>query len=125
MRAGSFNHLVGAHQDRRGHRLPAAKSLSVPHSFRIVWTPHPYRDLPHARPLLRARRERPRRRCAAEQSNELASFHSITSSANARSFADISRSIALAVLRLRTSSNLVGCTTGRTAGFSPLRTRPT
>ena len=28
-----------------------------------------------------------------------------------------------AVLRLRTNSNLLGCTTGRLAGFSPLSTR--
>ena len=32
---------------------------------------------------------------------------------------------ALAVLRLTTNSNLVGCSTGMSAGFSPLRTRPT
>jgi hypothetical protein len=32
--------------------------------------------------------------------------------------------IALAVDRLMTSSNWVGCTTGISAGFSPLRTRP-
>src|SRR5262245_25958841 len=31
---------------------------------------------------------------------------------------------ALAVKRLMTMSNLVGCATGRSAGFSPLRTRP-
>src|SRR5262249_54315836 len=36
------------------------------------------------RRLLRARRERPRRRRAAEQRDELATFHSITSSARAR-----------------------------------------
>ena len=35
-----------------------------------------------------------------------------------------SRPSALAVLRLMTSSNLVGCTTGRSAGFAPLRMRP-
>src|SRR6516164_7898610 len=45
-------------------------------------------------------------------------------------FADASRPegtlipIALAVDRLMTSSNWVGCTTGMSAGFSPLRTRP-
>src|SRR6266704_2301535 len=31
---------------------------------------------------------------------------------------------AFAVLRLITNSNLVGCTTGRSAGFSPLRILP-
>src|SRR6516225_8769706 len=45
-------------------------------------------------------------------------------------FADASRPggtlipIALAVDRLMTSSNWVGCTTGMSAGFSPLRIRP-
>jgi hypothetical protein len=34
------------------------------------------------------------------------------------------RPSAFAVLRLNTSSNLVGCCTGRLAGFSPLRRRP-
>src|SRR5262249_27451564 len=73
--------------------------------------------------LLRARRERPRHR-AAEQSDELASLHSITSSARASSVAGTSRPKALAVLRLITSSNLVDCTTGRSAGFMPLSIRP-
>ena len=35
-----------------------------------------------------------------------------------------SRPSALAVLRLMTSSNFVGCMTGRSPGFSPLRMRP-
>src|SRR5262249_13914342 len=71
-----------------------------------------------------ARRKRPRGRSAAEQRDELASFHSITASARASSVGGSSRSSAFAVLRLITSSNLVGCTTGRSAGFSPFRTRP-
>src|SRR6266446_5499892 len=50
--------------------------------------------------------------------------HSITSSARANNLSGIWRPRASAVLRLRTSSNLVGCTTGRSAGFSPLRIRP-
>ena len=56
---------------------------------------------------------------------ELATPHSITSSASATRFPGTSRPSALAVLRLMTSSNLVGCITGRSAGFSPLRMRPT
>src|SRR6476659_866597 len=51
--------------------------------------------------------------------------HSITSSARARSIAGTSRPSALAVLRLMTSSYLVGACTGRSAGFSPLRMRST
>src|SRR5262245_7756663 len=54
----------------------------------------------------------------------IATFHSITSSAMASSFDGISRPSALAVLRLITRSNLLDCTTGRSLGFSPLRTRP-
>src|SRR5262249_4609034 len=78
--------------------------------------------------LLRARRQRPCRR-AAEQRDELAPLqlcgHSITSSALASNVAGISIPIALAVLRLITSSYLVGACTGRLAGFSPLRIRST
>ena len=73
------------------------------------------------RRLLRARRERPRRRRAAEQRDELAPSHSITSSASASSVGGMSRPSALAVLRLMTSSNLVGCSTGKSAGFAPRR----
>src|SRR5262249_25593881 len=73
------------------------------------------------RGLLRPRRNRPRRR-ATEQRDELApSDHSITSSARASTVAGTSRPSALAVLRLITSSYLVGACTGRSAGFSPLR----
>src|SRR5262249_52768362 len=60
----------------------------------------------------------------AEQCDELAPFHSITSSARASSVGGTSRPSAFAVLRLITSSNLVDCTTGRSAGFAPLRMRP-
>src|SRR5256886_8935143 len=50
--------------------------------------------------------------------------YSITSSARARSVGGTSRPSALAVLRLITSSNLVGCTIGRSEAFSPFRMRP-
>src|SRR6516165_1702207 len=57
------------------------------------------------RRLLRARRERPRRR-AAEKRDEIAPpNHSITSSASARTTGGISRCRAFAALRLTTSSN--------------------
>jgi hypothetical protein len=52
------------------------------------------------------------------------SRHSITSSARASRVGGISMPSALAVLRLMTSSNLAGCMTGKSAGFSPLRMRP-
>jgi hypothetical protein len=47
--------------------------------------------------------------------------HSITSSARASSMGGIVRLSVLAVLRLITSSNLVGCWMGRSAGFAPFR----
>src|SRR5215831_15391062 len=73
--------------------------------------------------LLRARRQRPR--CsAAEQRDELVALHSITSSARASSSGGISSPIAFAVARLITSSKRVGCATGRSAGFAPLRIWP-
>src|SRR5262249_10608479 len=76
------------------------------------------------RRLLRARRERPGR-CAAEQRYELAAPHSITSSARSRNSRLIVRPRFFAVLRLITSSNLIGSWTGRSPGFSPLRMRST
>jgi hypothetical protein len=51
--------------------------------------------------------------------------YSITSSARPSRVAGSSRPRALAVLRLTTSSYLVGACTGRSAGFSPLRMRST
>src|SRR5262245_31846292 len=75
------------------------------------------------RRLLRARRERPRRR-AAEERDELAAIHSITSSARPMSGSGNARPSVLAVFRLTTNSTFVDCCTGRSAGFSPLRMRP-
>src|SRR6266567_8216540 len=86
---------------------------------------HEHADAPHSLGLLRARRERPCNGRAAEQRDELAAPHSITSSARASSDVGRSRPIALAVLRLITSSYFVGACTGRSAGFSPLRMRST
>src|SRR5262249_21423372 len=65
--------------------------------------------------------KRPRGRRAAEQRDERAPLHSITSSARNRM--DVGNSIpsAFAVLRLRASSNVVACSTGRSIGLAPLR----
>src|SRR5262249_55607454 len=60
------------------------------------------------RRLLRPRRERPHS-SATEQRDELAALHSITSSARASSLSETVKPSALAVLRLMTSSYLVGC----------------
>src|SRR5215475_14543279 len=51
----------------------------------------------------------------------LPSHHSITSSARASSIGEISMPSAFAVIRLMTRSNLVGCSTGRSAGLAPRR----
>src|SRR5262249_23126577 len=59
---------------------------------------------------------------AAEQRDELATAaHSITSSASASKRSGMVRPSVLAVFRLITNSNLVDCSTGRSAGFAPLR----
>src|SRR5437763_13834183 len=50
----------------------------------------------------------------------LSGAHSITSSARARIDGGIVRPSARAVFRLMTNSNLVGCSTGRSAGLAPL-----
>src|SRR5262249_14341990 len=59
--------------------------------------------------LLRARRERPCRGRRAEQRDEGAPLHSITSSARCWKNKGTSMPSAFAVLRLMTSSNFVGC----------------
>src|SRR5262249_9796878 len=74
--------------------------------------------------LLRACRERSSRR-STKQRDELAAFHSITSSASASSLSGTSMPSARAVLRLITNSNLVGCWTGKSFGLVPLRICPT
>src|SRR5215475_10804087 len=58
------------------------------------------------------------------QRDEIAPLHSITSSARASSVGGTSRPTVLAVWELMTSSSLVDCTTGKSAGFAPLRMRP-
>src|SRR5262245_12954672 len=89
--------------------------------FRVVYGPRcEHADAPNSLRLLRRCRQRPYRRCAAEQRDELApSDHSITSSATASSPGGKTRPSAFAVVRLTMSSNLVGCSTGRLAGFAP------
>src|SRR5262249_33717005 len=89
-------------QKRRKARLP----------FRIVrGAIHEHTDAPHALGLLRPRRERPCGR-AAEQRDERAAIHSMTSSAIASTPGGMSRPNSLAVLRLITNSNFVGSITG-------------
>ena len=58
------------------------------------------------------------------QTAALRKVYSITSSAVASSEFGTAIPSVFAVLRLMTSSNLVGCTTGKSAGLSPLRILP-
>src|SRR6516164_3316979 len=76
----------------------------------------PQRDCPAGNTLGGSRSRAPARQRPA--------YHSITSSASASSLSGASRPSVLANLRLIAMSNLVDCTTGRSAGFSPLRIRP-
>src|SRR6516225_5959951 len=54
-----------------------------------------------------------------QTSDEIAASHSITLSARANNASGTVTPIAFAVLRLITSSNLVGCSTGMSAGLTP------
>src|SRR4029450_13020983 len=109
---------------------PTKSLQSLPKSYQtrlcfwiMLGQSYQYAEPLHSVGLLRARRERPRSRRTAEQSDELAplhfSAHSITSSARNRIEVGTLRPSAWAVLRLMKSSNLVGCTTGRSAGVAP------
>ena len=59
----------------------------------------------------------------AKKRNEVPPFHSISSSALASSVGGTSMPSVLAVCELMTNSNLIARRTGRSAGFSPSRTR--
>src|SRR5262249_27460427 len=85
---------------------------------------HQHAYAPYALGLLRARRERPRRRRAAEQRDECAALHSITSSASESKLSEILTPSAFAVFKLITNWNLTVSITGRSAGLTPLSTRP-
>src|SRR5262249_22233205 len=94
------------HKTRRG--IGRAASDESDHRYRLLPVPC----------------ERPRGRRGGDERYEPATIHSITSSARASSIGGISRPIAFAVARLITSSKRVGCATGRSAGFAPLRIWP-
>src|SRR5262249_34777000 len=101
-------------------RTPAAPPTAKKwgHNRRVSALRRAVEKANHWRGGLLGRRERPRGGRAAEQRNELAPPHSITSSARASSVGGTSRPSILAVLRLITNSNLVGCSTGRSPGFA-------
>src|SRR5262249_41729020 len=85
---------------------------------------HEHADAPYALSLLRARRERVHRR-AAEERDERAPVHSITSSARSIIDGGTARPSALAVLSFPPISYFTENGTGRSLGFSPRRMRST
>src|SRR5262249_56410306 len=85
---------------------------------------HENADPPQPVWLLRGRRERPCGRAADERDDFPASDHSMTSSARASSVGGTSRPSIIAVAKLMTSSNLLACMIGKSAGFAPLSMRP-
>src|SRR5258708_20269340 len=85
-------------------RIEERRGVGLTFSIGLRVVRHQHADPPR---LLRARRERPGRRRAAEKRDEIAAPHSITSSARASKIGGTSMPSALAVLRLMTSSNLL------------------
>src|SRR2546430_16907057 len=80
---------------------PLPEFLKITLRVRIILgDPQQYRDPLHPIALLRARRERPCRRRAAEQHDEVASFHSISASARSKNDSGIVMPMAFAVFRL-------------------------
>src|ERR1700694_1763246 len=76
--------------------------------------------------LLLCEREAGRDRERRGADHEFAAVdHSITSVAWSRSDCGMVSPSALAVLRLMTKSNLVGCSTGRSPGLAPFKMRST
>src|SRR5262245_8250575 len=101
--------------------LPERRDMGLYFQVALSIT-HQHTNPSHTLALLPARRNRPRnRRRAAEQRDELAPPHSITSSARASKVAGTLMPSAFAVIRLTMRSNLVGCSTGMLAGFAPRR----
>ena len=80
----------------------AAGSIDAPLKRRVICSQKP--DGWQLRRLLSPRRERPRRRRSAEQRDEVAPLHSITSSASSTNESGIVSPIALPVLRLTINS---------------------
>jgi hypothetical protein len=83
--------------------------------------PHPIQTIGQALVAIR-QKAKPAGRAARAVAAPKA--HSMTSSAMARIPSGMVIPIALAVCKLMMNSNLVGSTTGRSAGFSPFKTRP-
>src|SRR5262249_6529836 len=107
---------VTARIDREVLALDEAKPPELVKERDMIWCiawagEHATKSINPSR-FLRACRKRPRRR-AAESQDELAPFHSITSSAKASRRGGTSRASVFAVFKLITSSKEVGCMTGK------------
>ena len=100
---------------RRGDRLLALQGDEV----LLVLAVGEVQARPPAREQRRAHQRDDERGVLREQAP--ARGHSITLSARRSRSCGIASPIALAVLELMTSSIVVGCSTGRSAGFAPLR----
>jgi hypothetical protein len=106
---------------RGGRSLAVADNVTRPMKFashapsarRSAFSPQTAAPAPRAAKRLQRR-----------EADELAPFHSITSSASASSVGGMSIPSAFAVCRLMTKSNLLACMTGSSVGFAPLRMRP-
>src|SRR3954468_13824326 len=115
-----FDHVVVAHHAASGratiHQV-AARALAVISFERRVEALMPFIvACPVISFLRRCAYTMKRGERATDQRDERAPFHSITSSAMASTPGGKLRPSAFAVLRLIRNSNLVGCSTGRSAG---------
>ena len=125
-----FDHLVGARvQARRNVDALCRSGFEVDHQFERG-------RFRRSAPSSLIRRQTspafaPKRTLVADMQCPLSAngrhrvIHSITSSARASSIGGTSIPSAFAVLALMMRRNRVGCSIGRSAGFTPLRTRST
>ena len=102
------------HRNGLNERFDSRPNVQETASYRLNQPDHGHRR------LLRPRHHRPRSRSTTEQRDEFAPSHSITSSARASIAGGILTPSDFAALRLIVSSNLVGCSTGKSAAFAPL-----
>ena len=105
VQARNPEHLSNAVGHNMGHHIPAAPAGPLLFQYAIC-------------------RERPKSANRVTSRRSKSACYSITSSACASRLGGRIAPIALAAGRLTTSSNVVGCTTGMSPGFSPLRIRP-
>jgi hypothetical protein len=98
---------------------PAARTVLHVPRLRTLALLRRWRSLPEQ--PTSCRRQRNLHNCRPEQVQQTEQPYSITSSASASSLSGTVRTSALAVVRLMTSSNLVGCSTGMSATLAPCR----